>query len=273
MKIKDHFLSQDIFEVRESEFEGILETYPKPSEDELLSYYDSPNYISHQTQAKTLKDKVYQGVKSIMISRKKRLIMGYKREGAIIDIGAGTGEFLEAFEEKNWSKFAIEPSPKFQSVFKDKNINLLENLGAASKNTFDVITLWHSLEHIPNLEETVKQLKSVLKPDGVLFIAVPNYNSYDSKYYKNYWAAWDVPRHLWHFSRTGLKKLFQNYQLKCIKEIGMPFDAYYVSLLSETYKPGGFKLRGFLIGALSNLKSNSNNEYSSIIYVLRDLKQ
>lgn len=269
MKIKDHFLSQEVFEVRSSEYEGILETFPKPSQDELPSYYDSPDYISHQTQAKSLKEKVYQRIKYIMINRKKRLIMGYKREGTILDIGAGTGEFLEAFEDKNWTRFAIEPSPKFKAIFKNKNISLLENFEAASKHAFDVITLWHSLEHIPNLEESLKILKSVLKPDGVLFIAVPNHNSYDAKYYKNHWAAWDVPRHLWHFSRMGLKKLFQKYDFNCIKEIGMPFDAYYVSLLSESYKPDGFKLRAFLIGALSNLKSRSNNEYSSIIYVLR----
>lgn len=269
MKIKDHFLTQEVFEVKPSKFDGILETYPKPKDDQLAGYYDSPDYISHQTKAKSLKDKVYQGVKSIMINRKKRLILGYKREGSILDVGAGTGEFLEAFHDDNWYKSAIEPSSDLSVTFKEKNINLLENLDQAEDNSFDVITLWHSLEHIQNLEDTVHHLKRILKSKGVLIIAVPNYKSYDAKFYKNYWAAWDVPRHLWHFSRKGLKQLFGQKDFKCVRETGMPFDAFYVSLLSEKYKPNGIPLRAFLIGALSNLKSSSNNEYSSIMYVLR----
>jgi len=272
MKIKDHFLSQEVFEIKPSKHEGVLETIPKPSADELEEYYDSPNYISHQTKAKSLKDQIYQGVKSIMINRKKRLIMGYKREGKILDVGAGTGEFLDAFEKKNWKKTVLEPSAKFQSVYKEKNFSILKTLSQAKENSFDVITLWHSLEHIPQLEDTVKELKRILKPNGVIFIAVPNYNSYDSKFYKAYWAAWDVPRHLWHFSRDGLKQLFRKENFNCDKEIGLPFDAYYVSLLSENYKPKGFKLRAFIIGMLSNLKSSSNHEHSSIIYVLRPNK-
>lgn len=272
MKIKDHFLSQEVFEIKPSKYEGVLETFPKPSQDKLAAYYDSPDYISHQTKANSFKDRIYQGVKSIMISRKKRLIMGYKREGAILDIGAGTGEFLNAFESKHWSKSAIEPTAKLQSELQKQDIELLKNLDQAQDNSFDVITLWHSLEHIHNLTETIQQLKKVLKPNGVVIVAVPNHNSFDAKFYKNYWAAWDVPRHLWHFSREGLKKMCKQYHLKCIKEIGMPFDAYYVSLLSESYKPQGFKLRACCIAALSNLKSNSNREFSSIMYILKPSK-
>lgn len=269
MKIKDHFLSQEVFEVKASEHEGILETNPKPEVDKLPEYYDSHDYISHQTKSSSVLGKIYHKVKSIMLSRKKRLILGYKREGSILDIGAGTGEFLEGFEERNWKKSAIEPSIKLKSIYKDKNINLFEELDEVKDYSFDVITLWHSLEHIPGLQNTINHLKRILKPDGVLIIAVPNFNSYDSKFYKNFWAAWDVPRHFWHFSRKGLKALFQNNNFECVREVGMPFDAYYVSMLSENYKPNGFKLRAFLVGALSNLKSSSNREYSSIIYVLR----
>lgn len=269
MKVKDHFLSQEVFEIRPSKYEGVLETFPKPSEDKLATYYDSPDYISHQTKANSFKDRIYQGVKSIMINRKKRLIMGYKREGSILDIGAGTGEFLEAFEDRNWTKFAIEPSVKLQSTYQNKEIKHLKNLDQVKENSFDVISLWHSLEHIPNLTETIQQLKKVLKPNGVVIVAVPNYNSFDAKFYKNYWAAWDVPRHLWHFSRPGLKQLFKQIDFECVKEVGMPFDAYYVSLLSEAYKPKGLKLRAFLIAILSNLKSSSNREFSSVIYILK----
>ena len=269
MKIKDHFLSQETFEVKPSIYPGILETVPKPSVDKLADYYDSSEYISHQTQAKSLKDKVYQTVKSLMIKRKKNQILKYHQIGNILDIGAGTGDFLEAFDQDNWKKFAIEPSAKLHTALKQKQIQRLNDLSAFENDSFEIITLWHSLEHIPNLEETLLELKRILKPNGFIFIAVPNHKSYDAKYYKSYWAAWDVPRHLWHFSRTGLKNIFSKYKFNCIQERAMPFDAYYVSLLSETYKPKGSKPRAFFIGWFSNLKAKANKEYSSITYVLK----
>ena len=270
MKIKDHFLSQETFEVKPSMYPGILETVPKPSEDKLADYYDSLDYISHQTQSKSLKDKIYQSVKSLMIQRKKSQILKFYKTGKILDIGAGTGDFLEAFEDDKWEKFAIEPSEKLHPVFKQKNILRQNELSNFDDDSFEIITLWHSLEHISNLEHTLLEIKRILKPKGVIFIAVPNHKSYDAKFYKTYWAAWDVPRHLWHFSRTGLKTLFSDYHLKCIQEKAMPFDSYYVSLLSETYRPNGLKVRAFLIGLLSNLKASINNEYSSITYVLKN---
>lgn len=269
MKIKDHFLSQETFEVKPSIYPGILETVPQPSEDKLADYYDSEEYVSHQTQAKTLKDKVYKSVKSLMIKRKRHQVLEFHKTGNILDIGAGTGDFLEAFEQDNWRKFAIEPSDKLHTILKQKQIQRFNNLIAFEDDSFEIITLWHSLEHIPNLEETLLELKRILKPNGIIFIAVPNHKSYDAKFYKTYWAAWDVPRHLWHFSRTGLKKILLKYEFNCIKEKAMPFDSYYVSLLSESYKPNGLKARAFYIGCLSNLKSIADKECSSITYVLK----
>ena len=269
MKIKDHFLSQETFEVKPSVYPGILETNPKPSEDKLADYYDSTDYISHQTKAKSLKDKIYQSVKRLMIKRKKNQILKHHQKGKILDIGAGTGDFLEAFDQDNWQKFAIEPSDKLHTILKQKQIQRLNDLSAFENDSFEIITLWHSLEHIPNLEETLLELKRILKSNGVIFIAVPNYKSYDAKYYKSYWAAWDVPRHLWHFSRSGLKNVLSKFDFNCIKEKAMPFDAYYVSLLSESYKPNGIKARAFFIGWLSNSKAKANKEHSSITYVLK----
>jgi len=269
MKVKDHFLSQEIFEIKASKYDGILETYPKPRGNKLAEYYDSSEYISHQTESKSLKDLVYNLVKSLMLKRKKSWILDYCNSGKILDVGAGTGDFLNTFEDKNWAKFAIEPSPKLQNTLFKKNIAVLANLDDFDENSFDVITLWHSLEHISNLEQTLLSLKKVLKNDGVIFVAVPNYKSYDAKYYKNFWAAWDVPRHLWHFSRNGIKKIFREYSLKCEEEKGLKFDSYYVSLLSEKYKAKGIVARSFYIGYLSNLKANRNNEFSSVLYVLK----
>ncbi|RRO23352.1 class I SAM-dependent methyltransferase [Flavobacteriaceae bacterium 14752] len=269
MKVKDHFLSQEIFEVKPSKHKGILQTFPQPNESDLAKYYDSPEYISHQTQAKSFRDKIYQGVKSFMINKKKKMILKHHHKGHILDIGAGTGDFLNAFENSNWTKFSIEPSEKLKSNLSKQGINLVNSLDQLDDESFEVITLWHSLEHIPDLELTVKQLRRILKPNGVLFIAVPNYKSYDAQFYGNYWAAWDVPRHLWHFSRIGIKSIFSKHNFNCIKDRGMFFDAFYVSMLSSQYQPKGNLFIALWIASLSNLKAWFNKEYSSIIYVLK----
>jgi ubiquinone/menaquinone biosynthesis C-methylase UbiE len=269
MKIKDHFLSQEIFEVKASKHAGILRTYPQPSLEELPKYYESDDYISHQTESKSIKDFVYQKVKSLMLHKKKQWILRHNTSGKILDIGAGTGDFLNVFEKKLWKKYAIEPSGKLQEVLKEKDISVVNDLKEFKDQSLDVITLWHSLEHIPDLEHTLSELRRVIKNEGIIFIAVPNYESYDAKYYKKFWAAWDVPRHLWHFSRKGFKRLVQQYSLKCDKEKGLYFDAFYVSLLSEKYKPKGSYFRSIPVGWYSNFVAKQNKEYSSVLYVLK----
>lgn len=269
MKVKDHFLSQEIFEVKPSKHKGILQTFPQPNESDLAKYYDSPEYISHQTQAKSFRDKIYQGVKSFMINKKKKMVLKHRQQGFILDIGAGTGEFLDAFDSQHWSKFSVEPSVKLHAQLSKKGIELKDQLNDFEDHSFDVITLWHSLEHIPNLELTIMHLKRILKPQGVVFVAVPNFKSYDAQIYKSHWAAWDVPRHLWHFSRIGIKSIFSKHNFNCIKDRGMFFDAFYVSMLSSQYQPKGNLFIALLIASLSNLKAWFNKEYSSIIYVLK----
>jgi len=269
MKIKDHFLTQEYFEVKPSKHKGILQTFPQPSENDLPKYYDSPDYISHQTQAQSLRDKIYQKVKSFMIAKKKKMVLKHHQQGHILDIGAGTGEFLDVFDSQDWSKYCIEPSTKLHPQLSKKGIKRKVHLSEFENQFFDVITLWHSLEHIPNLEVTISHLKRILKPQGLVYVAVPNYKCFDAQIYKSHWAAWDVPRHLWHFSRLGLKSLFLNHDLKCVKNIGMPFDAFYVSILSEQYKPHGHLFHAIWVSTLSNLKAFFTKEYSSVIYVLK----
>jgi predicted SAM-dependent methyltransferase len=131
--------------------------------------------------------------------------------------------------------------------------------------------LWHVLEHLPKLEEHILMFKKLLKPNGVLIIAVPNYKSYDAEYYNNFWAAYDVPRHLWHFSKTAIQRLFLKEEMKVVKIHPMKFDAYYVSLLSEKYKSGRMNIfNAFRVGFFSNLKAKQSGEYSSLIYVIKN---
>ena len=161
---------------------------------------------------------------------------------------------------------------KYNIYGENYNINLLpiEELFQLEPAKYEVITLWHVLEHVPNLQEYISELKKLLKPNGVLIVAVPNFKSYDAEYYNEFWAAFDVPRHLWHFSKKSIDLLFSKHGMSVSKTLPMKFDSFYVSMLSEKYKTGKSNiLRAFWIGLKSNIKAMSNNEYSSLIYVIK----
>ena len=273
MKIKDYFYSQEVFEVLPSKHEGILETFPKLSEEKLSEYYYHEKYISHQTQSKSLFDKAYQFAKRFMTKRKQKMVLKFHSSGRILDIGTGTGDFLKSFDPKRWEKYAIEPNEDLHQRLKENNISLLDGVDKIKNHKFDVITLWHALEHIPNLEETLQSIRESLTPNGILVIAVPNYKSFDAKFYKSFWAAWDVPRHVWHFSKQGLISLCQTFDLKFYNTISLPLDAFYISIVSEKYRKSNNIVRGFMVGLYSNVSGMFKNEYSSFVYVFKNTKQ
>lgn len=172
-----------------------------------------------------------------------------------------------------WDVKGTEPNQKARSIASHQGIELLENSNGLKKQSFDVITLWHVLEHIENLSEFISQLNELLKDNGQIVIAVPNYKSFDAEYYKEFWAAYDVPRHLWHFSQESIVKLFSKENIIVDKILPMKFDAFYVSLLSEKYKSGKMNpLKAFFTGLKSNRKAKRTGEYSSLIYVLKKAK-
>lgn len=253
----------------------MLETFPQPKGDKLSEYYNSEDYISHTDNKRNLLEIVYHKVREISLKRKLKLMNSFESgTKSILDIGCGTGDFLEIALNDNWQVTGIEPNDSARQIANAKTNNSVfetEHLSKLIPNSFDVITLWHVLEHLPNLETQIPLLKSLLKPNGTLIIAVPNYKSYDAQYYKNFWAAYDVPRHLWHFSKTSISKLFKNENMKLVKVLPMKFDAYYVCLLSEKYKSGFMNpVKAFWIGWQSNRKAKRSKEYSSHIYVLKN---
>ncbi len=272
--VKDHSISKESFELFEDSEYELLKTNPFPELTELGKYYESEDYISHTDGSRNLFEKVYQTVKKKTLNDKISWIKSFKKNTiSILDIGCGTGDFLFRAKEEGWNVFGFEPNEKAKAISKSKNINLIDDLDSYQKHSFDVITMWHVLEHVPDLDKQIKQIKTLLKPDGLLIIAVPNYKSYDASFYKSDWAAYDVPRHLWHFSKTSIKKIFQNYQMQLIHIKPMYFDSFYVSLLSEKYRSGKMNLlRAFYIGLISNLKGKSTKEYSSHVYFLENLK-
>ncbi len=274
--VKDYLVSKELFNLLKDEKYDMLVTSPQPKLEVLSNYYQSDSYISHTDSKNTFTDRLYQLVKKYTIAKKVKLINELVESNlnkkSILDIGCGTGDFLTACKKKNWDVVGVEPNENAKSIAEkklDQKIN--SRISKLGLQQFDVISMWHVLEHIPNLKEYIIELKKKLKPKGILIVAVPNYKSYDAKHYKNFWAAFDVPRHLWHFSKTSIKLLFGEVGMKVTKTIPMKFDSFYVSLLSEKYKHGKNRfVKSFYIGLKSNLSAISTNEYSSHIYIIKN---
>lgn len=266
----DHSVSQESYELLFNEEFEMMVTLPVPLD--LEKYYKSEDYISHTDASKTIVDKIYQRVRKHTLQKKLALINSFhSTEKKLLDIGSGTGDFLATCKKDHWSVFGVEPNENAIAISKTKGISVVSDISILKENNFDVITLWHVLEHVENLVEYIEVLKKKLKPNGTLVIAVPNYKSFDANYYKEFWAAYDVPRHLWHFSQNSIKRLFENVSMSVEKTIPMKYDSYYVSMLSEKYKSGRTNfLKAFSIGFLSNRKAKSTSEYSSLIYVIKN---
>lgn len=269
--VKDFSVSGESFSLLLDQELQLLKTTPTPTLDKLPTYYESEDYISHTDGARTFFEKLYQIVKRNAIRKKVALLSKFNQKGKVLDIGAGTGDFLVAAKNEGWNITGIEPSTKAKEIAISKGVSFSDSLENLEDHTFDVITMWHVLEHVPDLDFQMQQLKRLLKPNGTIIIAVPNFKSYDANHYKSFWAAYDVPRHLWHFSKTAIEKLFANQNMKLIKVKPMWFDSFYVSLLSEKYKNGKMNfIKGFFIGLISNCSGIVKKEFSSHIYIIKN---
>lgn len=272
LTVKDHSVSKEIFELYYDEALDMLITHPQPSLDTLGKYYESEDYISHTDNKRSLFEKAYHFVKGIALKNKLNLINSMqKSQGRILDIGAGTGDFLSVAKNNGWETIGIEPSDRAKGIAIKKGIDFVNATTELENHSFDVITMWHVLEHVPDLDFQIKELQRLLKPSGTLIVAVPNFKSFDAKHYGSFWAAYDVPIHFWHFSKKAIQSLFEKEGMKLEKILPMKFDSFYVSLLSEKYKTGKMNfVKAFFIGLQSNLKAKRNLEYSSHIYVLKN---
>ena len=272
LTVKDYSVSKETFDLYHDEELDMLITHPQPSLENLGKYYESVDYISHTDSKRSLFEKCYHFIKSIALKNKLDLVNSLQpAKGSILDIGAGTGDFLSVVKENGWHTIGVEPSEKAKAIAKKKGVSFVGETSELENNSFDVISMWHVLEHVPNLDNQIKELKRLLKPNGTLIIAVPNFKSFDAKQYGNFWAAYDVPIHFWHFSKTAIKKLFAKEDMKLVKVLPMKFDSFYVSLLSEKYKTGKMNfIKAFFIGLQSNWKAKKDFEYSSHIYILKN---
>jgi 2-polyprenyl-3-methyl-5-hydroxy-6-metoxy-1,4-benzoquinol methylase len=268
LETKDFTLTGESFQLLHDPNLDMLVTDPQP--EDLGKYYESENYISHTDAKKSLVDKIYQTVKVYNLKRKLALINSYSStDRSLLDVGAGTGDFLWVAEKQGWKISGVEPSQLAKHKAKEKGLELYTDLDQLPQQKFDVITLWHVLEHLPDLDRQISKLIGLLSDSGTLVVAVPNFKSYDATFYKSFWAAYDVPRHLWHFSRNSIEVIFAKYGMKVIKTKPMIFDAFYVSLLSEKYRSAKPNfLKAFWIGLKSNISGIWSKEFSSLIYVI-----
>jgi 2-polyprenyl-3-methyl-5-hydroxy-6-metoxy-1,4-benzoquinol methylase len=274
MFCKDYTVSRETFSIVECCSCGFRFTNPRPEENKLGDYYKSEDYVSHSNTSKGLINNLYQRVRKHTIKGKLKLIGSYSKRGSVLDVGCGTGEFLHTCKVDGWEVMGIEPSEDAREMaIKNYALDVRkeESILSLEKESFDIITLWHVLEHVPHLQERVGELMRLLKSDGTIFIAVPNCASSDAKHYGEYWSAYDVPRHLYHFRPEDIKHLFQDRGMRVERVLPMKFDSFYVSMLSEKYMSGSTNpIKSFFNGLTSNLRAMSSGEtYSSQIYVIR----
>ena len=275
----DFFVSGEEFDIKQCNSCGLKITENIEDEENIGRYYQSEQYISHSNTTKGLVNSVYHAVRIYMLGSKRRLVekITSMKTGHILDVGTGTGFFLNEMKAKGWQVTGTEKSSDARDfAWEEFSLNNLpsEELFAISDESFDVITLWHVLEHVHQLSENMSAFSRLLRNKGKLIVAVPNSDSYDAKHYKSHWAAYDVPRHIWHFAPKQMKLLGEKHGFSLESMHGMPFDSFYVSMLSEKYKKSKLGLlKGMLYGKISWLGSVFNPaKCSSVIYVFEKNK-
>lgn len=272
----DHYASGEAFHLCRCSACGFLFTQDFPAEAEIGRYYETPDYISHSDTRKGLVNTLYHWVRTVMLGRKARLVMNeaHRRRGRLLDIGTGTGYFAHAMDERGWRVDAIEKNVQARAFAKEHfGLEVLPDDAWASlqEGAYDVITLWHVMEHLEHLNDTWERLYRLLSPKGVLIVAVPNCSSFDAHKYGGQWAAYDVPRHLWHFTPGTMQQFGAKHGFILAERHPMPFDAFYVSMLTEKYMHHNLPfVRGLLTGTLAWFSALVRKDRSSsLIYVFR----
>jgi len=276
LKSRNFRINEQAFDVMECDSCSFRYTSPSPEVTEIGEYYDPENYVSHTGTKKGIVNKLFHAVRKITLNNKFKLLSRISNGKRHLDIGAGNGIFLGYMKEKGWDVSGVELDDVSRaSIEKNTGLNIATTVHDNNETEeFDVITMWHVLEHVYDLKKDLKTIKQKLKKDGSLIVAVPNCASHDAEKYKEFWAAYDLPIHLYHFRPQNIKDLFDQYDMEVLDMKPMKFDSYYISLISEQYKNNqkggiGVILRGFYYGLVSNLKAKKG-EYSSQIYIIKN---
>ena len=280
LQVKDFTVSKEIFAVWQCSQCTLRFTQDAPAPEAVGKYYLSPHYISHTDTKQGIINQLYHAIRKFTLKKKRQLVQKESglQKGSLLDVGAGTGAFANSMQEAGWNIMGLEPdeTARQNAVSKYKlNFQLPEALYKLEAQSFDVITMWHVLEHVHDLHRYLQHCERILKSGGTLIIAVPNYTSLDANIYQEYWAAYDVPRHLYHFSPQSMESLLQQHGFTITEYVPMLFDSFYISMLSEQYKTGKSQLASaFISGLRSNMNALGNAaKYSSVIYVIKKSKR
>jgi 2-polyprenyl-3-methyl-5-hydroxy-6-metoxy-1,4-benzoquinol methylase len=272
----DHFISKEQFAIARCNKCGFLFTQDYPDEDEIYKYYESDDYISHSDTTIGIVNKIYHFIRQFMLFRKRRLInrLTGLKSGSLLDVGSGTGHFASVMKKSGWQVKGVEineKARKFSATSLDLEVIAPELISGLESESFDCVTMWHVLEHFHDPFRYISEIKRLIKPGGFCLIALPNSGSYDANYYRQTWAAFDVPRHLWHFDPVTFGNFAGQSGLKLERQLVLPFDVFYISALSEKYKGSHWPLITGLTRAawFSFLTVFKRNRSSSVIYVLR----
>lgn len=270
---KDNTVSGEEFTIVSCQGCHFKFTNPRPKTIDLSKYYKSEAYISHSNTKKGLISQLYHLVRKYTLKQKLKIVKPYLSGESILDYGCGTGMFLKTCSEAKINAYGIEPDDDAKKIALSMGLSVFSNkqtlLSTMPNVKFGAISLWHVLEHVTDLDDTINFFNSKLNPSGVLIIALPNYKSFDAEYYKQFWAAYDLPRHLYHFDKKTIKQLFTNHGFELINTLPMKFDSYYVSMLSNRYKGLNNHFKALLTAFLSNAKAKKTGNYSSLIYIFR----
>lgn len=275
LAVKDHSVSGKSFAIMECGQCGLRFTQDVPGPEAISPYYKAEEYISHTNTSKGLVNRIYKFVRQRTMIRKRKLVEASTgiTKGKILDLGSGVGSFVNEMKQHGWQVAGIEPDEDARKVAKELyqiDLSPTEEFYRLAANSFDAITMWHVLEHVHDLHDYIRQLRNILAEKGRLLIAVPNYTSFDAKQYGAYWAAYDVPRHLYHFSPSSMKILMEKHGLVIHEYKPMWYDSFYIALLSSKYRNGSTNWIGAgWNGLRSNLKAmGDTKKCSSVIYVI-----
>ena len=271
---KDYLVSEQNFAIQQCQRCSFRLTNPRPDANSIGSYYKSDQYVSHNDESSGLINTTYRLVRNYTLRSKLSLIkkLNGGHPGTILDVGCGTGAFLESCQAGGWQITGMEPDDDARAICAKKlQAEIKPDLKVLTgEQLFNIITLWHVLEHIPTLNETIPQLYKLLAEQGTLLIAVPNSDSYDARTFEQYWAAYDVPRHLHHFTPSTIEPLFKKHGFKLVGQRPMPFDAFYIAMLSTRYQTGKTDyLKSMKVGLSSNAEAKRTGNYSSLIYLFK----
>jgi len=246
---------------------------PRPKFSGITYYYENDDYDPHRLENKSIFHTVYGWVQKIALRWKFKHISKFIRSGNLLDIGGGGGRFCSYFKSKGWRVSLQDNSSKARFLAQEADIETYTLLSEIQSQQFDLITMWHSLEHIHAIDALFQNVNRLTSDDGFLVVAVPNINAPERKFLGKDWAPWDAPRHLYHFNYAQLSKLLRKYGWKIEFSMPMIQDTPYNILLSLNIKSpleliwGGF----VLLYSLIKITIGGVNSSSSLMVICKKI--